>query len=1318
MYCQTSALVRAGEAMDMDNLSSARFQLVLLGRFELSGPDGPISLTSKKLAALLAFLACTAPRRHARDRLMTLLWGSHFDTQARQNLRQALTRLRRILGDDALVSSGETVSLRPGVIASDVARFATLLGDRSGGGLQQAVGLYGGRLLGDMSVTEEAWTEWLEAEHQRLEGLALDAMVRLGEQALERADHEQAVGAAKRAIAVSSLREDAHRLLIRALAAGGRRADALRHYDQLTALLKRELNVDPDTATIALRKTLRPQPEADAVRQPVDDVLRSVGIAERKPVTVLCVDLGRSVELIAQRDAEEALKIFDSLLAVMTESVRRFDGTVNTITNDGLMALFGVPTAHEDHALRACYAALHLQQATVRKARELQRSLDMSLGVRAGLASGEVVVRPQAGASEMPSMVMGPATHLARSLMETAPPGTLLVSSGTRRLAEGHFNFRARAVANGSSVDGAVYELAGSITGKTRFQVSAERGLTGFVGRSGELEHLGVLLARARTGQGQVVSIIGEPGLGKSRLLHEFARAHSSSPLLMLETGSFRYDTASSYLPVTEMLRTYFGIAPGDVSRGARDKVVARVLALDRQLEPDLPAFLTLVYAPVEDQSWQGLDASQRRQRTLDALKRLILRECKRQPVVLAFEDLQWADSETQGFLHTLVDSLASASLLLILVFRPEYQHPWGSRSFYTQLRLNPLSPHATEEFLGNLLGNDASLSALKRLLAPHRNPLLLEESVRALAETGFLAGSRGHYRLGRSLEKLPIAPAVHALLAARIDRLPPRDKALLQAASAVGSDVPHAILQSVAGLADDDLRQSLTALRDAELLYESRLFPDAEYAFKHALTHEVAYAGVLRERRRELHRRIVETIEALFKDGLDEHLERLAHHAAEAELGEKAVHYQQQAGIKAAARSAYQASLHWFDKALATLRTTPPSSDRDRQELMLLISRGVPLTAIGGYGSPEVAENFRQAHEVYRRVGSIPEISAELQGLYRFYNTTGQLETASGFIAALRDFAQATGDRVLLMHVHRQDAAVSLFRAKLDQSHEHHDKALALSGPAGSPHRDHQTTEWQTVMRCEEVARLWLRGFPDQSAQSMRATLNHARETGRPRDLAYALVFAASLSQRRGEIANTLALAEEGVALSGQRGLPIYAAGARILRGWAMASEGEEVEHAIDEMREGLGVWQRSGLALSSHYFVSCVVEGYRLAGRPADALQPLSDMLVASERTDVRSSDPELHRLKGELLLEIDPGGCQHKQAEACFLKAKEIARTQGSRSLELRAVTSLARLLCVLGRRMEAWDHLAAAYESFNEGFDTGDLRAARRLLDSLA
>jgi DNA-binding SARP family transcriptional activator len=1321
--------------VDMDDRPSARFRLTLFGRFELSGPRGPIHLSSKKLIALVAFLACSAPRPQAREKLMTLLWGSHFDTQARQNLRQALSRLRRALGDDALVSTGESISLRPGVVTSDVARFEVLVSDGGWDALHEAVGLYRGRLLADLSIPEEAWSEWLEAEHQRLEGLALCAMVKLGEQAIQRGDHRQALEAAKRAIAVSRLREDAHRLMMRALAADGRRADALKHFEYVAALLQRELNVEPDAATVSLGTELRRsqplQPAAETssnsqlepkdlehvAGQSVDGILSRVLAGERKQVTVLCVDLGKSMELIARRDAEEALKIFDAFVAVVSESVRRFDGTVNLVANDGLMALFGAPTAHEDHALRACYAALHVQEVTARKVRELQRGHDIPVAARVGLASGEVVIRSR-GRAETPSIVMGSAVHVARGMLQAAPPGGVLVSIDTQRLAEGHFNFRVREGPDSSSVDQPVHELVGLPTGRTRFQVSAARGLTGFVGRSAELEHLERLLVRAQAGQGQVVSIIGEPGLGKSRLLHEFTRAHRGLRLLTLEAASFRYDTTSSYLPVTEMLRTYFGIAPGSAPHDARDKVVSRVISLDRQLEPDLPALLSLVYAPIEDESWQTLDAGQRRQRTLDALKRLILCECRRQPVVLAFEDLQWVDSETQAFLRTLVDSLASAPLLLILVFRPEYQHPWGGKSFYTQLRLNPLSLEATDEFLHNLLGNDASLAALKKLLSPHRNPLLLEESVRALVETGFLVGRRGNYRLDRSLEKLPIAPAVHALLAARIDRLPPRDKALLQAASAFGSDVPHVILQSVAGLPDDDLRHGLAALRDAELLYESRLFPDVEYTFKHALTHEVTYAGVLRERRRELHRRIVETVEALYKDSLDEHFERLAHHAAEAELGEKAIHYQEQAGIKAAARSAHQTSRLWFDRALETLGAMPPSSDRDQQELMLLVSRGVPLTAIGGYGSPEVIQNFRRAHDVYRRLGGVPQISAGLQGLYRFYKTTGQLETAAEFIASLRDFAQAAGDRVLLMQVHRQEASVNLFRGDLDRAQEHHEKTLALFDPARSPHRDHQTTEWQTAMRCEEAELSWLRGFPDRSAQSMRAALDHAREIDHPRNLAYALLFVASLHQRRGDIVNTLSLAEECLALSSQRGLPIYAAGARILRAWAMASKGEQVDRAIDEMREDLGVWQRSGLALYSPYFLSCLAEAYRMAGRPSDALQPLSDMLAASERIDVQYWIPELHRLKGELLLEINSRGCHQKQAEACFLKAIEIARTQGSRSLELRAAMSLAKLWCILGRRAEASDHLAAAYGSFDEGFDTADLRAARRLLDSLS
>src|SRR5215470_3340614 len=660
------ALTRVAPGATMDRAPTPKFQLSLLGRFELTGPDGPVDLTSKKLAGLLAFLACTAPEPQNRDKLMTLLWGSHFEVQARQNLRQALTRLRRVLGESALVANGDTVSLRSNTIASDVARFETLLRDGSRDSLNAAVGLYRDSLLADIAIPEEGWSGWLDIQRRRFEGLALDAMVKLGEQELQLGHHEPALKVADRAIAVSNLREDAHRLAIRALVASGRRADALKHYEQLVAVLKRELAVEPDTATASLAaelrksKTAKPQPEAKPDAKDDPNVAlhtnamapcfpdRDVPVGECKHVTALYADLKDSLELVAQRDPEEALGILEAVLKLMTQAVHRYEGTVNLITADGIMALFGVPLAREDHAVRACYAALQLQGAVKRYAQERGHVLGIPIQVRAGLNSGEVVIRPIANDVRTEYRAMGQTMHLAARLGQIAAPGTLLVSVETFRLAEGHIHVKALELANVAGGGEVAYELVGASEAQTRFRALAARGLTGFVGRSAEIEQLERVRARVQRGHGQVVAIVGEPGLGKSRLVYEFIHSHHLQGWLALESACVSYSMAASYQPVVDMLRNFFGIEVSDDIGAIRNKVVSRLPNVDQVFAPDLSAFIALLDIPVEEPSWLALDAMQRRQQTLDALKRLILRQSQQQPVILVCEDLHWVDGETE----------------------------------------------------------------------------------------------------------------------------------------------------------------------------------------------------------------------------------------------------------------------------------------------------------------------------------------------------------------------------------------------------------------------------------------------------------------------------------------------------------------------------------------------------------------------------------------------------------------------------------------------------------------------------------------------
>src|SRR5215468_10173045 len=603
-------------------------------------------------------------------------------------------------------------------------------------------------------------------------------------------------------------------------------------------------------------------PETYTPRHLAERILNSKAAleGERKQVTVLFADLKGSMEMLADRDPEEAQKLLDPVLERMMEAVHRYEGTVNQVMGDGIMALFGAPLAHEDHAVRACYAALRMQESLKRYADETRRSHGVEAQIRVGLNSGEVVVRRIGSDLRMDYTAVGQTTHLAARMEQLATPGTVRLTGETLRLAEGYVEVRSLGPipVKGLSDPIEIFELTGAGHARTRLQAAALRGLTRFVGRDAEIEHLRRVLGQAGAGRGQVVAIVGEAGVGKSRLTYEFTHSHRVQDWLILEASSVSYGKATSYLPVIDLLKGYFKIDDRDTHREMRDKVMGRVLGLDRALEPLLPPLLALLDVPVDDATWQTLDAPQRRQRTLDAVKRLLLRESQIQPLLVVFEDLHWIDGETQALLDNLVDSLGSARLLLLVNYRPEYQHGWSGKTAYSQMRLDALVAESAGELLDALLGDDLGLTPLKQLLVKRGNPFFLEETVRTLVETKALEGSRGRYRLTQPLQALQVPATVQTILAARIDRLAAEDKHLLQTASVVGKDVPFALLQAIAGLPDEALRGGLGRLRSAEFLYETGLFPDLEYAFKHALTHEVTYGSLLQERRRTLHRELV----------------------------------------------------------------------------------------------------------------------------------------------------------------------------------------------------------------------------------------------------------------------------------------------------------------------------------------------------------------------------------------------------------------------------------------------------------------------------
>ena len=690
---------------------------------------------------------------------------------------------------------------------------------------------------------------------------------------------------------------------------------------------------------------------------------------ERKQVTVLFADLKGSMELLADRDPEEARKLLDAVVEHMMEAVHRYEGTVNQVMGDGIMALFGAPVAHEDHAVRACYAALHMQDSLKRYAEDARHTHGVSVQIRVGLNSGEVVVRAIGSDLRMDYTAVGQTTHLAARMEQAATPGTIVLTPATLALVEGLVAVTSLGLVpvKGVTEPLEVFEVTGVGAARTRLHAAARRGLTRFVGRDAELQQLWRAQELAGKGRDQVVAVVGEAGVGKSRLVYEFTHSHRIHGWVVLEAASVSYGKATSYLPVIALLKSYFKIQDRDDLREIREKVTGKVLALDRALEPSLPALLSLLDVPVEDTAWQEMLPAQRRRQTLDGVKRLLLREAREQPLVVVFEDLHWIDGETQALLDSLVESLGSAQLLLLVNYRPEYHHAWAGKTYYNQSRLDALPPESTADLLDALLGDDPGLTPLKQLLIKRGNPFFVEESVRTLVETKALVGEQGKYRLAQPISSIQIPPTVQTMLAARIDRLPPEEKQLLQVAAVVGKDVPFSLLREIAEGPEEQLRSRLGHLQTAEFLNETTRFPDLEYSFKHALTHEVTYGGLLQARRRELHARIVGAIETLHRDRLGEQIERLAHHAVRGEVREKAVHYLRQAGLRATARSAPSEARVWFEQALGVLDALSESQATLEEAFEIRLELRRVLTVLGDH--PQALDRLREAEALAGRL-------------------------------------------------------------------------------------------------------------------------------------------------------------------------------------------------------------------------------------------------------------------------------------------------------------------------------------------------------------
>jgi class 3 adenylate cyclase/tetratricopeptide (TPR) repeat protein len=1013
---------------------------------------------------------------------------------------------------------------------------------------------------------------------------------------------------------------------------------------------------------------------------------------ERKQVTVLFADLKGSMELLAERDPEEARHLLDPVLDRMMAAVHQYEGTVNQVMGDGIMALFGAPIAHEDHAVRACYAALRMQEAVKQYATEVQRTHGVPIHMRVGLNAGEVVVRAIGSDLHMDYTAVGQTTHLAARMEQMAMPGAILITPAVLGLVEGFVQVQALGAmpVRGLRDPVEVYEVTGAGVVRSRLQAAAARGLTRFVGRQPELTALQQTLAQASDGHGQVVALVGEAGVGKSRLVYEVVHSHRTQGWRILESASVSYGKATPYFPVMALLKRYCHVDDGDDVRAIRAKVTGQVLTLDEALQEAVPALLALLDAVPDDSPFLKLDPPQRRQRTLDGLKRVLLCESQVQPLLLVFEDLHWIDTETQALLDGLVESLPTAQLLLLVNYRPEYQHSWDSKTYYTQLRLDPLPPASADEFLQALLGDDPSLVPLKQLLIARTegNPFFLEESVRTLVETGVLVGMPGAYRLVQALPTIQVPATVQAVLAARIDRLPPEEKRLLQTAAVIGTEVPLPLLQAIADVPEAALHHGLAHLQAAEFLYETRLFPEREYTFKHALTHEVAYGTLLQERRRALHAHIVVASERLYADRLTEQAERLAQHAFRGEVWDKACTYYRQAGAKAMEQSAYPAVVVSYEQALAALEHLPHERDRLEQAIDLRLALRPALVSLGDverqFSHLHTAETLATALNDQRRLGRI------CSGLVSAYRGAGNTERALTYSQRCHALATTSGEmgfqiassqRLGQLYYDLGDyhQAMAYFRSNVASLqgallYERFDVGTFNALPA-------LTARTYLVLCLAEVG-----GFAEGIAYGDEA-LRLVEGIDHRYDRVVVPLRVGHLYLRQGNVSKAIPLLERALALGQSADMqlsvsqPQAVAALAIAYAWSgrIADTASLLEHMP----------RRTDTVL-------LYSEAYLLASRVAEASQLAQRALTHSRDHQEQGYQAQALWLLGEVAAHEDPP--EVEEAEAHYRQALTLAEELGMRPLQAHCHLGLGTLYAKTGQREQACTELSTAIDLY--------------------
>lgn len=1021
------------------------------------------------------------------------------------------------------------------------------------------------------------------------------------------------------------------------------------------------------------------------------------------------------------------------LQQVYDEVVQRFEGYVAQHVHDGMVVYFGYPQAHEDDALRALHAAFAMLHANTALCEEFKEHHGVVCSMRFGIHTGVAIIGALDRTETRPQMAIGAPSRIAAQVAQLAEPNTVLMSAATLPLVENAVTRRTLGayILNDAAEALVVYHVLQVHPLARRLAVDPHAKRTPFVGREHDLYVLHERWQQSQAGRGQVVIVSGEPGIGKSRLIQVFCEALQGEDYRLLESWCSAYYQHSALHPVIEQLQHWLQWQVDDTPTDKLTKLEQALQAYAFSLTDAVPLLASLLSLPLPSHYPPSTLPPQQKHHTFDILLNWLFKQAAQRPVCLVVEDMHWVDPSTLEFVTLLINQAPTVRLLLLVTCRPTFEPPWLGRSHVTQITLTRLPQRQAERLLVQVTGGKAlPLEVHKHVLAKTNGvPLFMEEMLKMVVESGWVKEKNTEYEVTGTFPALAIPSTLHASLLARLDRQGV-GKVVAQWGATVGQEFSYALLAALVPLDDTTLQQGLAQLVQAEILHQRGLPPQAQYRFKHALIQDTAYQSLLRRTQRQHHRHIAEVLEAQFPEMWDTEPELLAHHYTAAGLHSKAVVYWYQAGQHAGARSAYLEAIVHLRRGLTVVATLPQTHERWQDELNLCLALGVALIATYGNAAPQVEEAYSRAQVCCEQSGNALQLFTVVRGLWLVSVARGELWTAHARGMHLLRLAYEQTDPLLQLEANRVVGTSMLFLGDLDAAWEHLQKGLALY-EAAQHHVLTARYRQDPGMACLIYAAwiLWLRGYPEQALASIHQALALAQECQHPFCLALAHTFVVTLHWYRGEMPLVCEQVETCLSLARTYAFPLFEAMGMVFQGGVQVKQGRHNE-GLEQMRQGIRAYQATGAALYLPYLLGLLAEAYGHSGHAEVGLEVLDQALNRVQATGERPFEAVLYRLKGELLLQVgfppaSAAPCMPTtnhphphtaEAESCLQHALSIARRQHATSLELQIAMSAYRLWQQAEKHTQAQRLLKTIYQRFTEGFHTGDLQEARRLLET--